>query len=175
MFYLKSRKLYYNDKCKAYASHRGSRWHFHLHAEAELKLDWTFKFGCTSAREREYSLRWLSSMCWFNLGSKQLPLFCTKRGLNSLASTSAVFPSLPVPVYSLSLSRSLAKAINLHSMQFARSQRLAKTQLLVYASGDPERTSSYRARKSAMWACYASVCVPCSNWRYSMAWHRNLY
>lgn len=64
---------------------------------------------------------------------------------------------------SLSLFPSLAKAINLHSMQFARSQRLAKTQLLVYASGDPERTSSsYRARKSAMWAhalsqCYARI------------------
>lgn len=29
----------------------------------KLKLEWTFKFGRTSAREREYSLRLPSSMC----------------------------------------------------------------------------------------------------------------
>lgn len=67
MFYLISRKLYYNDKCKASYVHRGSRWHFHLHDGRER----VFKFERTILEYGVQSVR--SSMCWFNLGSKQLP------------------------------------------------------------------------------------------------------
>lgn len=106
MFYLISRKLYYNDKCKASYVHRGSRWHFHLHDGRER----VFKFERTILEYGVQSVR--SSMCWFNLGSKQLSpgtlFLCTKRGLNSLASTSVPPTQRPVPVYSPSLSISLS-------------------------------------------------------------------
>lgn len=103
-----------------------------------------------------FSTVWRVSMCWSNL--EFLPLFflffwsvvasihqvC---GLNSLAVT-CCYPLLPptsnlLPLPLLGLS-TLPKAINWHSMQFARSQRLCQNSASRLRSGE---------RRSFKWLC----------------------